>query len=151
MSGLSHKQKGATLLEILITILVISFGLLGLAGLQAVSLKNNNTAYYRSQASMMSHDIIERMRVNKAAALAGAYSVTKPTAGTIAGDDLIEWRGNIANVIPMRDGHPEDISVVVGLNGDVTIAIQWDGNGDGVINPGNGSDTRFVVQSRLGS
>ena len=139
------------MLEVLVTILVIAFGLLGLAGLQAVSLKNNSTAYYRSQASMLSYDIIERMRVNRTAAMAGAYSINNPVTGTVAGDDLIEWRANIANAIPMRAGTPGDIAVSVGISGIVTVTIQWDGDGDGAITAGNSRDTIFVVQSRMGS
>lgn len=44
-------QSGFTLLEILVAIVVLSIGLLGLAGLQVVSLNNNQTAYYRSIAT----------------------------------------------------------------------------------------------------
>ena len=46
-------QRGATMLEILITLLILSIGLLGMAGLQALSLKSNQSAYYRSQATFL--------------------------------------------------------------------------------------------------
>jgi type IV pilus assembly protein PilV len=61
--NLAH-QRGFTLLEILVAIVVLSLGLLGLAGLQATSLKNNQVAYYRSIATQQAQDIADRMRAN---------------------------------------------------------------------------------------
>ena len=58
------KQQGFSLIEILIAIIVLSIGLLGLAGLQLSSLRNSNSAYARSQAVVLTNDIIDRMRAN---------------------------------------------------------------------------------------
>lgn len=57
-------QGGFTLIEILVTVIVLSIGLLGLAGLQAVALKFNSTAYQRSQATILIYDMIEQIRVS---------------------------------------------------------------------------------------
>src|SRR5690606_22885225 len=57
-------QKGAGLLEVLIAIVIIAIGLLGLAGLQTVSLQLNQGALVRSQASNLAYDITERIRAN---------------------------------------------------------------------------------------
>lgn len=62
--GCGRNQHGFTLLEILVAIVVLSIGLLGLAGLQAASLNNNQTAYYRSIASQQAYDMADRMRAN---------------------------------------------------------------------------------------
>jgi prepilin-type N-terminal cleavage/methylation domain-containing protein len=43
--------RGLTLVEILITLLILSIGMLGLAGLQTLSLRFNTSAYYRTQAT----------------------------------------------------------------------------------------------------
>lgn len=69
-------QAGFTLVEVLVALLVLSFGLLGLAMLQAAGQKFNNDSYMRSQATVLAYDIIDRMRANKAAADAGNYCVT---------------------------------------------------------------------------
>lgn len=66
-------QRGFTLLEILVAIVVLSIGLLGLAGLQVVSLNNNQIAYYRAIASQQAYDIADRMRANLAGVSAGRY------------------------------------------------------------------------------
>jgi type IV pilus assembly protein PilV len=56
--------SGFTLLEVLITLIVLSVGLLGLAGLQTMSLRNNHDAYLRSQATIQAYDIVDRMRAS---------------------------------------------------------------------------------------
>lgn len=67
MSFLNHanrNQKGFTLIEILITVIVLSIGLLGLAGLQISGLRANISSEARSKASILANDIAERMRAN---------------------------------------------------------------------------------------
>src|SRR5262245_50380565 len=84
----SHAQSGMTLVEVLVTLVLISVGLLGIAALQLTTLKSNKDAYVRSQASALAGDILDRMRANTAACRAGAYDVTwdqTGTAGTTAG------------------------------------------------------------------
>lgn len=61
----SHRdQKGFTLIEILITVIVLSIGLLGLAGLQINGLRANMSSETRSKATLLANDIAERMRTN---------------------------------------------------------------------------------------
>jgi len=69
-----NKQRGFTLLEVLITIVILSVGLLGVANLQMLGLNYNNNAYHRSQAVQLAYDIIERMRMNPDGVDAGNYS-----------------------------------------------------------------------------
>jgi type IV pilus assembly protein PilV len=55
---------GFTLIEVLVAMVVLTVGLLGLAGLQATSLKNSQNAYYRSVATQLAYDMADRMRAN---------------------------------------------------------------------------------------
>lgn len=71
----STRAAGFTLLEVLIALVIASIGLLGLAGLQAASLRANHGAYLRSQAAFIASDIADRMRVNLDATVAGNYQV----------------------------------------------------------------------------
>lgn len=57
-------QTGFSLIEILISILILSIGLLGLGGLQLSSLKSANNAHFRTVASLSVTDLIDRMRSN---------------------------------------------------------------------------------------
>jgi type IV pilus assembly protein PilV len=76
--------RGFTLLEVLIALLIFSLGLLGLAGLMVVSVKTNQSAYLRTQASFLAQSMADRMRANTGAIndYNGDYD-----AGT-AGDDI---------------------------------------------------------------
>ena len=59
---------GFTMIEVLVALVVLSVGLLGVAGLQIVGLKGNLSAAFRTQASYLADDIVDRMRANYTAA-----------------------------------------------------------------------------------
>jgi type IV pilus assembly protein PilV len=121
------RQTGFTLIEILVTVIVLAIGLLGLAGLQATSLSFNSTAYQRSQATNLAYDIADRMRANVVAARGGAYNVNfgfaAPGGATLAATDLREWRQALINALPAGTGQ---IAPDAGGNNIFTISIQWD-------------------------
>ncbi len=56
--------RGFSLLEVLIALLIFSLGMLGLAGLMVVSVKTNQSAYQRTQASFLAQSMADRMRAN---------------------------------------------------------------------------------------
>ena len=60
------QQRGVTLIEVLITMVVVAVGLLGAAGLQLASTRFQQTAYFRTQALHQAEFIIEKIRVNNA-------------------------------------------------------------------------------------
>lgn len=134
------RQHGSTLLEVLVAILLVAFGLLGYAGLFLSSHKKNNDANYRTLVTLMASDVLESMRANRAAALQGTYNIgigSVPAGGTLAAADLARWKGNLADGLPAGDG-----SVSVDLQGNVTVKIQWDGSGAG-------APSAFITQSAI--
>lgn len=66
-------HSGFTLIEVLVTVVVVSVGLLGLAGLQVNGLRANVSSEARSKATLMANDIIERMRANPLGVENNAY------------------------------------------------------------------------------
>lgn len=122
-----QKQKGFTLLEVLVAMVVLSIGLLGLAGLMATSMRNNHSAYQRTQATWLAYDVLDRMRVNRTAALAAAnnYNIALGTATSassgLAGTDVNGWKTMLANVLPAGDGSV----AVIPATGATTVIIQW--------------------------
>jgi type IV pilus assembly protein PilV len=66
-------QSGVTLLEILVTVVILSLGLLGLAGLQITGLQNNRDAYNNAVAGQTLEDISERIRADLAGMRANNY------------------------------------------------------------------------------
>lgn len=73
------QSNGFSLIEVLITVLIVSFGLLGMAALVVSGARSNNVAYYRSVASKQTEDIADRMRANIAGVAAGAYDALSAT------------------------------------------------------------------------
>lgn len=109
---LNRSQQGFTLLEILVAVLVLSFGLLGLAGLQAASIRSNHSAYLRTQATHLAYDMADRMRANSAGVEGGYYNnptlATTPscytasgcTAMALARDDAARWNAELQALLP---------------------------------------------------
>ena len=58
------KQGGFSLIEVLVSLFVLSIGLLGLAALQVTGLKFNHQSYQRTQATLLGYGIIDRIRAN---------------------------------------------------------------------------------------
>jgi type IV pilus assembly protein PilV len=136
------KQKGFTLLEVLVTLLIMTLGLMGLAGIVINSLKYNQSAHSASIASFMANDIIDRMRANRGAVILPAgssYNYTMnsgtPTGTSIARTDLAQWRAALATALPEGTGsvcsNYSTLSAstctvcTVGCTGITTVIIQW--------------------------
>ncbi|MGH8455895.1 MAG: type IV pilus modification protein PilV [Stenotrophobium sp.] len=60
----SHLAYGFTLVEVMVALLVLTLGLLGIAGLQLSGVRNTQGAYYRSQATVAMNDLAERIYAN---------------------------------------------------------------------------------------
>jgi type IV pilus assembly protein PilV len=69
----AFRERGFSLLEVMIALLVLSFGLLGIAGLQTFSLQFNHQSYERTQATLLISEIFDRIMANPTAARAGNY------------------------------------------------------------------------------
>jgi type IV pilus assembly protein PilV len=114
---------GFTMVEALVALVVLSIGLLGVAGLQLTGLRANSSAASRSQASYLADDIIDRMRANRTEALAGSYNIalgTAATGTTIPKLDLIAWQADLTS-LPLGKG-----SVAVdAVTGIATVSVQW--------------------------
>ena len=125
---------GLTLVEVMIALLVLSIGILGLATLQTASLNFNTGASQRTQATVLAYDMADRMRSNRQAALADAYTIAvqspAPTCGapsllgSIAAQDIAAWRSAMACRLPQGTGS-------IARNGNLfTLTVVWnDSNG----------------------
>lgn len=147
-----QQQLGFSLIEVLIAVVILAVGLLGLAKLQATSLKYNHSAYVRSSATMLSYDIIDRIRVNKPnisdyitndAASANQQSSCNSSGCTpdqMAENDLYEWNQAVQSILP------NGIAKITQAGETYTVDIGWDDNRDGQV---NGNDPDFRVSFRL--
>ncbi len=98
-----RRQVGASLLEVLIAVLILAIGMLGVAAMQAMSLRNSLSALERSQATVQSYAILDAMRANIVEARADQYNLAlaaapcaPPAAGTtLPTRDLNNWIGSL--------------------------------------------------------
>jgi type IV pilus assembly protein PilV len=72
------KQRGATLVEILIAVLILGLGLLGMAALQTRALQGGQSATQRSQAIIAIQQMMDSLRVDRVTASAGVYNTLSP-------------------------------------------------------------------------
>ncbi len=155
-----EKTQGFTLIEVLVAMFVLALGLLGLAGLQAHALKNNQSAYHRSQATQLAYDIADRMRANLTEAQKFATSqydsdVLAPTDATnqancktttgctpiqMAEQDLFDWNKNLKDWLPLGTG------TINATSPRFTVTISWDDNHDGDV---DSDDPNFTMSFQL--
>lgn len=68
-------QRGFSMIELLVAVLVMGIGVLGITGMQVISLQNNRGALLRSEAVILAYDILDRIRANPSGTPTGlAYS-----------------------------------------------------------------------------
>ena len=146
-SKMVDRQQGITLIEALVTLLILAVGALGIASMQLAGLKYASGSYGRTQAVILADDMANRLKSNRVFALnlddngaaagqspyelAGFDSAT-PAAATdcldvtvicdsqqLANYDLLTWRNELARVLPSGRGMITTIDrVVTGRNGE---------------------------------
>jgi type IV pilus assembly protein PilV len=139
--------RGFTLLEVLVALVVISIGLLGVAKLVLASVKANDSAYLRGQATSLAYAMLDDMRANRDYAVTLAYqtpygAVADPgftcvgvantcTAAQLAQYQIYMWKQRLSTssatmgALPAGDGQ---IVMAVDANNQVTasITVRWD-------------------------
>lgn len=110
--------QGFSLLEVLITLVLLAFGLLGLAALQMKTLQSSHSAYQRGVANIVAADTVERMWANVAAA------APLPTA-QIRQLALQRWTQTANNQVTLPG---IDITIIEPAAGDTlyTVQVSWD-------------------------
>lgn len=72
--NIRHAQRGTSMIEVLVTIVIMVFGLLGYAGLQLRIVSSEMESYQRAQALVLLNDMVERVNANRANA--STYATT---------------------------------------------------------------------------
>lgn len=148
------QQRGFTLLEVLIAVVILSIGLLGMATLMMTSVQASQGAYLRGQASLLAYDFSERTRLNHAlASSADDYLLDandSPGERPECGDDgctdieqaqldLHQWQTMLASSIPgaraniTRSNNQYSVEIIwvessalEGATGDASFAVSFD-------------------------
>lgn len=137
-SAMHENQKGVALLEALIALLVFSFGVLGLVGLQALAIKNTTDAKFRADASFLANQIIGQMwaaipgdslAAANQAVLAGfahrpAGAACSPNGTATGNATATAWLAEVNGVLPNAAANRQQISVDA-TTGQVTVTLCW--------------------------
>lgn len=128
-----RRNGGFTLIEVLVAVLILSIGLLGLAALQTTSLRSNHSSLLRSQATLLSYEIVDRMRANRNVALGGEYDTAfgdaaPATPGTQAELDLANWKAGVAT---LPGGEGAIARSVSGTRTIFNVSVRWDDDRSG--------------------
>ena len=121
--GNGYFQTGITLIEVLISLLILAIGLLGAAAVQLNGLKYTDSAMLHSHASFAVYDILDRMRANPDADYTLASLASAPIVGNLAvprDQDLFDF----ANHISAFAGSNADASISV-VGRAVEIVVTW--------------------------
>ena len=157
MTILNHKLQphvarsgGFTLVEVLVSLVVLAIGLLGTAKLMMFSSHSNDSAYLRSQATALAYEILDDMRANRQEAIiAGTYNTAAAVPAAVPGAlcigvgscttptqlalyDLYQWglhlNANSGAAPPgaLPNGQGSVTTVTAGTQTTVTIVVSWD-------------------------
>ena len=148
------KQRGITIIEVLVAMLILAVGLLGMASLQVRAVSDTTNSSFRSIAIFYANDMADRIRANPAAEALGSYAnkdkddgsekvgclaIGGCSASDMALHDLWEWQQNISRALPAGEGE-------VATNGDVyTVTVSW--NARVQAEKANGDQTNTQVTS----
>ena len=128
--GTRPLQGGVALLEVLIAILIVSFGILGIIGLQANSIALTTDARYRVEASAFAERLIAEMWMNPVNLANYAYAGSGSPPAPLA-----NWYANIttgSSALPGAETYKPTVSI--GTDNLVTLTIRWSPPGGAVHN-----------------
>jgi len=140
--ALPRHNRGFTLLEVMVALLVMSIGLLGIAKMMVLSARANDSAYMRSQATALAYTILDAMRANRPSAIAQGYdtavvvpaaqacTVAAPcTSGQTAQNDTFLWNQSLAAELPGGTGTVATVTApdtATGANNvTATVTVTW--------------------------
>jgi len=140
-----QKSRGFTLLEALLGFLILAIGMLGIASLQALSLKAGKTSIYNSVAMMKVDELFESMRANSTSLALAEYQTASAGDGTnngctsaagctgeqLAQEDIFWWKTNLKAGLPDAATATVAVSdlVLPSLMRTATITIAWQERG----------------------
>lgn len=120
----TRRAGGFLLFEVLVSILIFSFGILAIVGLMSVAVKQSSSAKYRADASLLANDLIGRMWV-------GDRSFANLQAQYVTGaPQYLAWLGNVQQQLPGGNANVAVATVAGGAAGanpstTVTVTVSW--------------------------
>lgn len=131
----TRTQGGMVVVESLIAVVIFSFGILGIVGLLATSIKNSAAAKYRNDASLLANQLVGQMWTSDKSNTALKSNFESPAGATYA-----TWKTSVADALPGVDANPP--TVAIDVNNSVTVTVRWRA-------PGEQAAHNFVLVTRI--
>lgn len=165
-NGRTNTEAGMTLIEVLVSILILGIGLLGAAAIQLNALKYTDSSAMASQASFIAYDMMDRIRanvdgnaVNNGSNVLASYALASLNAAPVGNmnnavsQDLADFSANITQ-FANTSGATSSIGIV---KNEVTITVAWDdtraagASANALTGNANASNPQtFVLKSLIG-
>ena len=99
------RQRGFSLIEVLITMLIIMFGLLGLAGMQLMAINNTEIARYKNLATILASNMTAKIQTNTAywSAAPSSITITGPATGPAITGGPPSYAGSCVDIVCTKD------------------------------------------------
>lgn len=116
--GKFTSQRGVSLIEVLVSVLVLGIGLLGVAALQTSSIRNTNSSLEKTMAVILTDTLAELLRANPAEARLGNYAFNDCVGSSALG--TADW------VLEVKQATRQDTCPEVSWDGNrYTVSITW--------------------------
>lgn len=142
MSSSRRLQTGVGMLEVMIAVLVLAIGILGIAALQAITLKNAGSSAERTQASIHMYEMGDLLRANRTRlsdfSTGGYMCLADADSNTDAG--LKDWLGRLQS-----DISPSACGSVTCNGSTCTVGVRWD-DARGTNGQGSSGDIRTSIR-----
>lgn len=147
--GQAHTRRhmqGMSLIEVLVSVVVLSIGLLGVAAMQSVALRGGQSSLESSQAVIQTSAIIEAMRANRIEANAynGGMICAIPAGGTLAQNDIRAWITSLKATIGNGNADTTTCGQITGCPANCQITVRWDDT-----RAGGGNARTMVTGTRI--
>lgn len=149
------RMSGVSLLEVLISVLIMGIGMLGIAAMQATALRNSQSSVERSQAVIQSYTIIDAMRANRENALAGAYNTggwmcSPPTGSGLSATDRAAWLTSLQAALGSSGDDGQSVCGEVACNSGIcTVGVRWDDSRAGGSGGTQAGASQYSVETRV--
>ena len=133
------KLQGFSLVEVLIALIIMSVGMLGIAGLYVQSMQAGRTSMLRHHAVTLAGDVADRIRANPTAGAAYAAATgtnhnciaqgTSCNAAQMAANDILIWQAQAASFLPVFSNGAQQVQITYDaatIPPTYTIVVQWD-------------------------
>ena len=145
-SGPRH-MRGVSLIEVLVSVVIIAIGLLGIAAMQSMALRGSQSSLESSQAVMQTNSIMEAMRANRFNAAqynTAGMECDVPAGGTLAQNDQRDWIVALKDSIGQGAADTTTCGQIADCPDACVVTVQWDD-----ARAGGGETRRVVTETRI--